>query len=115
EAIQKALKNAAQYKIDPSKCDADYLQMRKQIDTSVALSKLCTAQGLKFADVFGPGSLASPASRAMAELLVAGAQVPAPTDADDDHGNLAAPIIESGRRRRGESDANTPLLRVVAD
>jgi hypothetical protein len=107
----------AQFETDPSKCSAAYLQRRKAIDTAIntatALSKLCKAQGLKFEDVFGPGSLATPASLAMAERLIGGAnRSGAVADAPDD---VAAAVIESGRRRRGESDATSPLLRVVAD
>lgn len=113
DEIQRTLKNSAQYKIDPTKCDADYLQMRRYIDTASALSKLCKAQGLEFADVFGPGSLASPSSLAPAEKLLGGsdARFGIVADAPD---KLAQAIVESGRRRRGESDASTPLLRVAA-
>jgi hypothetical protein len=114
EAIQSIARNAPLYETDPEKCDPSYLQMRRQIDMAEKLSKLCKAQGLKFSDVFGPGSLASPSGFAMAEKLLGGAKTRARAtvyEPDD----VAQAIVESGRRRRGESTATSPLLRVVAD
>jgi hypothetical protein len=73
EAIQKALKNAAQYKIDPAGCDADWLEQHRFIETAMALSKLCKSSGVDFETAFPPGSLATPAKLAMAQRIVEGA------------------------------------------
>jgi DNA-binding transcriptional MerR regulator len=63
-----------QYETDPSLCSPEYLQMRKQIDTAMALSELCKKSGVDFATAFPKGSLASPAQVTMAERIVAGAK-----------------------------------------
>jgi hypothetical protein len=109
-----------QYQHDPSKCSGAYLQRRKALDkvinTSMALSKLCKAQGLEFSEVFGPGSLATPASLAMAERLIAGAQGRAAVAPhDDETDDVARQIVAAGRKRRCETDESAPFLRVVRD
>jgi hypothetical protein len=110
--VRSNAKNSALYETDPSKCDASYLKMRREIDTATGLQKLCKNAGLEFSEVFGPGSLASPASMAMAERLIGGGKARGSEVADAPN-DVAAAVIEAGRRRRGESDATSPLLRVV--
>jgi hypothetical protein len=62
-----------QYETDPSLCSPEYLQMRRQIDTTMVLSKLCKASGVDFSTAFPAGSLSSPPQMEMASRIVAGA------------------------------------------
>jgi hypothetical protein len=113
-AVRSNAKNGALYETDPSKCDRDYLQMRKEIDTATGLMKLCKSQGMEFSDVFGPGSLASPSSMAMAEKLLEGGKTRRSAVADDPE-DVARAIVRAGAKRRSETEESAPFLRVVRD
>jgi hypothetical protein len=113
-AMQNTLKNAKLYETDPTKCDASYLEMRRKLDMVGKLSKLCKSQGLKFSEVFGPGSLATPSSMAMAERLVAGGKARGSEVADDPE-DVARAIVRAGAKRRSETEESAPFLRVVRD
>jgi hypothetical protein len=128
EAMISNARNGKQFEINPSKCDASYLAMRKRVDLFVNLDKVAKSVGLTVADIMAPGQLATRGGRTLAEKIVAaGAKArgektddpddPADNEGDDtphdpdlvevgdeDPAETARKILEAGRKRRGEPE-----------
>jgi hypothetical protein len=105
EAMISNARNAKLYDIDPSQCDASYVQMRKQLAQAQNLFKLGEAAGLTIAEI--SELLAErPNAKSIADQIVrAGAKArghncpldDAPDDDDDDmRKKTAKAIVEAG-------------------